>query len=70
MTQKILASKAGVKPHFVCDLEAGRKDSARPATIVKFADALGIDREELLRIGAPRTVRQWQRAIEKARAAK
>ena len=48
MTQAALAQKAGVSINFINDLEAEKKWPSL-ATLIKLADALGIDVYELLK---------------------
>ena len=48
LTQEELAEKLGISIPFLSDVENGRKWIS-PATLVKFADALGIEPHELFK---------------------
>ena len=50
MSQKELADKAHVSTPFLCDLEKNRR-GAKPETLGKIADALGVDVAELKGVG-------------------
>jgi transcriptional regulator with XRE-family HTH domain len=62
-TQADVAQAIGTSTPFVSAVENGRYKSAAPATVVKWADFLGIPRSALLRLGAPKRVKDWQTAI-------
>jgi len=46
VTQTTLSSKAGISQPYLCDLEHNRR-GAKPETLEKIADALGVKVEEL-----------------------
>lgn len=65
-TQAQVAEAAEVSIPFISAVENEREKSAAPGTIIKIAEFLDLDRERLLKVGAPRRVHQWRDAERKA----
>lgn len=61
MTQEELAQRSGVHRDTILKLETGQRD-ARPATIKKLADALGVEAEKLASEREERDMEQTRRA--------
>ncbi len=61
MTQEELAERSGVHRDTIQKLETGQR-AARPATVKKLADALGVEAEKLTREGAEGDMEQTRRA--------
>ena len=66
LTQAEVASFIGKTIPFVSAIENGREKSAAPTTVIKWADALGLNRRRLLRIGAPTKMHLWETALAAA----
>src|SRR5688500_4940234 len=62
-TQAEVAEAIGKSIPFVSAVENGREQSALPETLIKWADFLGIERLDLLKLGAPKRVREWTEAL-------
>lgn len=68
VTQKDLAAAAGVTEQYISIIENRGAGSAAPETIVKIAERLGVNARRLLKLAAPKSVRDWQDAIEGRKA--